>query len=549
MSSFLLSVAFLSGILTILAPCVLPLLPVIIGGTASSHNKWRPVIVVGSLSASIIVFTLLLKASSFLIDLPQSFWTSVSGGIVLVFGIFMLFPHIWEVISVKFNFGGATQSKLQQAGQKESVWGGILIGAALGPVFSSCSPTYFLIIATILPVSFFYGFIYLIVYSLGLALMLGLIAFFGQKLIGRLGWAANSNGLFKRGLGILLIAVGLLVLTGYEKKLESAILDLGYGVTDIEERLLENMNNEIPMKNIEQQTSLPFLYDAPELRGLTNWINHDPIESMKDLKGKVVLIDFWTYSCINCIRTLPHIQGWHEKYENDGLVILGIHAPEFQFEKDPKNVQKAALEYGLTYPIMQDNDFKLWRAYDNRYWPAKYLIDKQGKVRYTHFGEGSYDKTEKAITELLGAKLEAGEVKAQSVNYKKILTPEIYVGLSRRDHYINHDPEDLNEWTLTGEWNEKGEQATNISESSTIKLIFQASTANLVMDGDGKARVLIDGELANPDNSGVDVKNGIITINEARLYELTDFGDDYKTHSIEIEFLDSGISLFAWTFG
>ncbi len=150
-----------------------------------------------------------------------------------------------------------------------------------------------------------------------------------------------------------------------------------------------------------KEKPLPKLFQAPEIKGLANWINSDPIKSMKQLRGKVVLIDFWTYSCINCIRTLPHVQTWHKRYSEDGLVVLGIHAPEFDFEKKFNNVKKAVEQYGLTYPIALDNGFKLWRSYRNRYWPAFYLIDKQGKVRYTHFGEGRYNETEKNIVQLL----------------------------------------------------------------------------------------------------------------------------------------------------
>ena len=146
---------------------------------------------------------------------------------------------------------------------------------------------------------------------------------------------------------------------------------------------------------------LPTLYPAPEFSGLANWINSREIKSMRELRGKVVLVDFWTYSCFNCVNTFPYVQGWHEKFADEGLVVLGIHAPEFAFERDANNVKNAAKKYGLTYPIAQDNGFKLWRAYKNRYWPAFYLIDKQGMVRYTHFGEGQYKQMEAAIASLL----------------------------------------------------------------------------------------------------------------------------------------------------
>jgi len=550
--------SFIAGLLTIIAPCVLPLLPVIVGGAAGSRNRLYPVILVSSLAGSVILFTLLLKASTLLIDIPQSFWTTVSGGIVLIFGLIWLFPKIWETITAKTNLLGKSQEGLAQAGQVESNWGAVLMGAALGPVFSSCSPTYFVILATVLPVSFAAGLFYLLIYGVGLALMLGCIAFFGQKLTARLGWAANPHGLFKKILGLLLVLVGISVITGYEKKIESAILDAGFGVTSLETQLLEDM--DMRMDTVEEdiksdgeaiESSLPLLFRAPEFEDLENWINSEGYESMEELKGKVVLIDFWTYSCINCIRTLPYIQSWHEKYEDDGLVIIGIHAPEFQFEQKIENVQKAVDEFGLTYAVVQDNKFKTWRAYQNRYWPAKYLIDQNGVVRYTHFGEGEYEETEGYIVDLLGADMVASEVEAQEVDFRKIGTPETYIGLSRRDGFIRDSEAELsnNEWTLKGDWEADRERAISTRPNASIRMVFTASKANLVIGGTGKATVKIDGELAIDENAGIDVINGIMTLDGERLYELTDFGGEYDKHEIEIIFDNADVELFAWTFG
>lgn len=551
----LLFTSFLAGVLTILAPCVLPLLPVIVGGAAGSRNRWYPFILVTSLSASVVLFTLLLKASTLLIDIPQSFWKTISGGIVLIFGLIWLFPKAWELISVKLNLLGKSQSGLSKAGRLESNWGAVLMGAALGPVFSSCSPTYFVILATVLPVSFFAGLVYLIIYGIGLALMLGLIAFFGQKLTAKLGWAANPNGLFKKILGLLLVVVGLAVISGYDKKIEAAVLDAGFGVTQIETKLLEEMEDHMDeMKKLqdpEDETGLPLLFEAPELTGLENWINSEPIASMKDLRGKVVLVDFWTYSCINCIRTLPYIQAWHEKYAGAGLVILGIHAPEFQFEQKFENVQKAVDDFGLTYAVVQDNDFKTWRAYGNRYWPAKYLIDQNGVVRYTHFGEGEYEETEAYIAALLNTDMVPTEVEAQEVDFRQIGTPETYIGLRRRENFVQDAEATLrnNEWTLKGDWEANLERAITAGAGSSIRMRFTAANANLVVGGSGTATVKIDGGLANTENAGADVVEGILTLDGERLYDLADFDGEYGTHEIEIIFDEANIELFAWTFG
>ncbi len=546
----------------------------IVGGAAGSRNRWYPFILVTSLSTSVILFTLLLKASTLLIDIPQSFWKIVSGGIVLIFGLIWLFPKAWELISTKTNILGKSQAGLSKAGQVESNWGAVLMGGALGPVFSSCSPTYFVILATVLPVSFVTGLFYLIIYGIGLALMLGLIAFFGQRLTAKLGWAADPNGLFKKGLGVLLILVGLAVITGYDKKVEIAILDAGFGVTQLETRLLEDMDKPLDSQSAdeakqekieetktvdeagkddsdEKESSLPKLFNAPEFTGLENWINTVPINSLEELRGKVVLIDFWTYSCINCIRTLPYLQSWHEKYADDGLVIIGVHTPEFQFEQKPENVQKAVDDFGLTYAVVQDNDFKTWRAYQNRYWPAKYLIDQNGIVRYTHFGEGEYEETEEYIAELLNADMVATDVEAQEVDFRKIGTPETYIGLSRQEHFVKDSEAKLrnNEWTLSGDWESDGERAVTTMPGTSIRMRFTATKANLVMGGTGSATVKIDGQRATTENAGADVVGGVLTLDGERLYELTDFDGKYGTHEIELIFDEAGVELFAWTFG
>lgn len=552
MNLILLGTSFLAGILTILAPCVLPLLPVIIGATAGSQNKWKPLIVTTSLALSIVVFTILLKASSLLINIPQSFWTGLSGGIIFVFGIFLLIPKIWENIAFKSKLSQTSQSQLEHAGAGESIGSTILIGAALGPVFSSCSPTYFVILATVLPVSFFTGLSYLFAYAFGIMISLGLVAMFGQRLISKLGWATNPHGWFKKTMGVLLVIVGLSIMTGLEKKLELAILKTGFGSTKFEQKLLEKtiIDKDIKIEPTVNTGTLPYLYNAPELVGLTNWINSKPINSLAELKGKVVLIDFWTYSCINCIRTLPYLRAWHKKYADQGLVIIGAHAPEFQFEKKFENVQQAVKDFNLPYAIAQDNDFLLWRAYRNRYWPAKYLIDREGFVRYTHFGEGEYVETELAITSLLEVPIKLMDVTATPVVFEKIETRETYVGLERRENYSdNYADLNSNEWSLKGQWKEDAEKAINESAGAGIKMKFKASRANLVMSGFGLAEVYIDGKIANTENSGKDVKDGKLILDGDRLYELTDFGEDYSEHEIEVIFLQIDISLYAWTFG
>ncbi|MCF7845866.1 MAG: redoxin domain-containing protein [Candidatus Peribacteraceae bacterium] len=553
MSITLLMTSFLAGVLTVLAPCVLPVLPVIVGGTAGTEDRRRPFVIAFSLAASVILFTLILKVSTLLIAIPQELWTIISGGIVMLFGLIMLAPEIWEKLAMKTGLSTGSQEMLGKFQPRESLLGAALLGAALGPVFSSCSPTYFLILATILPVSFAAGILYLAVYGLGLALVLLAIAYFGQRLTQRLRWSANPRGWFRRGLGLLLVLVGLAVVTGFEKKIELAVLDSGFGTTRLEENLLEKTQDDMSGKQITEKSksmTLPKLYEAPELTGLENWLNSEPIDSLAELRGKVVLIDFWTYSCINCIRTLPYLQSWHENYLDAGLIVLGLHAPEFQFERIPENVAEAVDKFGLTYPVAQDNDFATWRAYKNHYWPAKYLIDKDGYVRYVHYGEGKYKETEEAIALLLGEEMKDVKVEATEVNFSKINTPETYLGLSRRENFIS-DAATLNrnEWTLTGDWDEEQERIVTVESGATLRLKFQANIANLVLGGTGSVEVLIDGVPAGSGNSGNDLADSKLTLDGERLYELANFQGEYGTHEITLNFLDAGIAAYAWTFG
>ena len=237
-----LAIAFIAGVLTVLAPCILPLLPVVIGSSASGRSKATPYIVVASLGASIILFTFLLKASTAFISIPQSFWTYLSGGILVFFGLTLLFPKVWESIPGLSKATVSSNKLLGSGHKKKSFWGDVLIGAALGPVFSTCSPTYFVILASVLPASFALGTVYLLAYVAGLSLVLLLIALLGERFASRLTGLSNPHGGFKKGLGVLFIALGVLIMLGLDKKLETIILDSGYfDITKVEQKLLENI--------------------------------------------------------------------------------------------------------------------------------------------------------------------------------------------------------------------------------------------------------------------------------------------------------------------
>ena len=325
-------------------------------------------------------------------------------------------------------------------------------------------------------------------------------------------------------------------------------------------------NVAMPFAEAGDQSGLPKIRTAPDFVGVTKWLNTDRDLSIKHLRGKVVLIDFWTYTCINCIRTLPYVTGWYDKYKDDGFVVIGVHAPEFEFEKKTENVQEAIKEYNIRYPVAQDNNFETWRAYDNHYWPAKYLIDAKGVVRYTHFGEGDYDVTEENIQKLLKEAGMQGEkellrVKEQTSN--GIQTPETYLGISRikyfaaseqpkpgEQNYSIPDALPQSRFAYVGKWNLSDEYAESAEVGSGLLLRFLAKDVYLVItpkSKDDRIAVFLDNKLVS-DQAGADVKNGFVQIDEARLYHLISL-DQKEDHILQLNFQTEGTRVFAFTFG
>jgi len=565
---FLLLASFLAGVLTSLAPCILPLLPVIIGssiveGKDKKTNRLKPYIIALSLAVSVILFTLLLKVSSVLIGVDPQVWLYISGGIVVVLGINLFFPTLWVYINLWLGLEKNSNNLLAKASKKSGLWGAIVTGAALGPVFSSCSPVYALVLATVLPVNVALGLVYMTAYALGLGLALLAISLAGRRITRKLGWALNPNGTFRRVLGILLVLVGLMIITGYTQKFQVwAANHLPFDVTNLDQALIPSDNTHKTMSKTQFNVTP---YAAPEITGISSWLNSDALK-LSDLKGKVVLIDFWTYSCINCQRTQPYLNSWYDKYEKDGLVIIGVHAPEFSFEKVRANVAKAIEDEGIKYPVALDNDYKTWNAYKNSYWPAKYLIDKDGQVRYTQFGEGEYDTTESAIQTLLK---EAGKTVNVSINKNNGAapvangqTPETYLDYSRGQRFANSgqfvadkpvdyslvDKVPADEWSLGGQWQIGQESSQSMADNTMLRLTFSARHVYLVMSGPlgAKVHVGVNG-LASPGGKDVD-SNGDIIIDGPRLYDVVDAGTFTNGKMLNLTF-PTGVTVNAFTFG
>jgi cytochrome c biogenesis protein CcdA/thiol-disulfide isomerase/thioredoxin len=563
----LLLAAFFAGMITVLAPCVLPLLPIIIGGSVSGnvHDKRRPFIIAASLAISLMAFTVLLKATTLLIKVDPAAITFVSGGIIVAIGIVFLLPELYEKFILAFNLQAKSQQLLGKSGGKGAIIGAIITGAALGPVFSSCSPVYGYILATVLPVDFNLAMIYMTAYVLGLSGMLLLIGFLGQKFVRKLKFASNPKGWFQRIVAILFILVGILVMTGYDKKLQTYVSDhTPFDFDGLSSQLIPSKSAEVNGDTLNVKVP----YVAPEFVGLQSWINSDPL-TMKSLKGKVGLVDFWTYSCINCIRTQPYLKEWYKTYKDSGFEIIGVHAPEFSFERVPENVKKAVKEAGLTYPIALDNDLATWNAYNNLYWPASYLIDKDGNVRRTHFGEGEYKETEEGIRALIAEK--GGKVPEKMavggdvvVPITRSQTPETYLGVSRASNFegtprlkagtSTFSPSDIsrvNDWTLGGSWQVDNESITARGDSI---LRFRVAAKNVYFvtgsEADStKMTVTLNGkQISDTGFAGEDVQDSMITIKDARLYKVIKFDSFTSDATLELHVPD-GVKLNAFTFG
>jgi cytochrome c biogenesis protein CcdA/thiol-disulfide isomerase/thioredoxin len=564
---FLLFGAFIAGALTVLAPCVLPLLPIVIGGSVTGNNKdkKRPVIIAVSLAVSLIVFTLLLKATTVFINVPPQVITYFSGGVIIALGIVMLFPAAYAVAISRLGIEQRAQAALSKGyTSKGSLAGPIIIGAALGPVFSSCSPVYAYILATVLPVNFAQAFGYIVAYVVGLAIVLLLIGYYGQRFTSRIRFASNPKGWFQRTVAILFIVVGLLVSTGYDKRLQTWVsMHTPFNFDAISTHFLPERTHKVVDGTLLNVTP----YSAPEFVGLQDWINSQPL-TMRQLKGKVVLVDFWTYSCINCIRNNPYLEQWYNTYKDDGFVVVGVHAPEFSFEKVPANVRKGVKDQHITYPVALDNDLATWSAFENAYWPAGYLIDAQGQVRRVHEGEGQYKETEEAIRSLLqenGAKLDSpATIKDVAVPITSQQTPETYVGYARAANYAGTQPLadkptqtfilpdrlGLNYWALGGTWEVQGEKI--IARGNSV-LRFNVSAKDVyVVGGTGTAasvKILLNGQPASQTGAAApDVHDSVVAFDGSRLYRLLSFKTFTSGQIIELQVPD-GVELNAFTFG
>ncbi len=575
--------AFLAGVVTILSPCILPILPIILSSSIGTTEigKARPFGVITGFILSFTFFTLFLSTIVRLSGIPAESLRIFSVVVIALFGISMLIPKFQYWTELLFS---RLSQFLPQSQQRTGFSGGILIGLSLGLLWTPCvGPILASVISLAITGSVNLDAVFItLAYSIGTAIPMFFIMALGQTASKKLPWLLNNSGSIQKAFGVLMIFTALAIFFNLDRRFQTFILNTfpnyGTGLTKFEDIPLINdaLNNltgtEVkkdnvgkPMFDIDSNKSGP---PAPEIIQGGEWFNSEPLQ-LSDLKGKVVLIDFWTYSCINCQRTLPYLKSWWEKYKDKGFVIIGVHSPEFEFEKNPDNVKKAIEDFGITYPVMQDNDFKTWRAYNNRYWPAKYFIDKDENIRYTHFGEGAYDESEKVIQELLSETgLDVSDTEISNPEYDNYAkTPELYLGYWRIEHLVSPErmvkdgsanysaPKDLpqNKFAFVGRWDVM-EQYSNPAKGSQLLLNFDAKEVFLVMrpkDGKtpGKVRVYQDDKLVSETGSGGEsVINNEVTINSDSLYKLIKLPEPGR-HILKLEFLDSNTEVYAFTFG
>lgn len=571
----LLGFAFLAGIVTILSPCILPVLPIVLSGGVSGGKK-RPLGIVVGFIASFTFFTLFLTAIVRLTGIPPDVLRLISVVIIISFGLSLVVPKfqvLFERLIGKLSNIFSSRTTPQSETRQDFV-SGFLIGLSLGLVWTPCvGPILASVISLALTGSVTStAFLITLAYATGTAIPMLAIVWGGRQLLQKHPWLVANSGRIQKSFGVLMILTALAIATNMDRKFQTYILQTfpqyGVGLTKFEDnaavkKQLENVAKKPMPEGKKGKPMFDFLNTdmgtAPEFILGGRWFNSEPL-TLSQLRGKVVLVDFWTYTCINCIRTLPYLKNWYAKYKDKGLVIVGVHTPEFEFEKNPDNVARAIKDFDLEYPVMQDNNYATWNAYNNRYWPAKYLIDKDGRIRYTHFGEGAYDETERVIAELLGqrATIDNPQYRIQA------RTPELYLGYARIAYFASPEklirdasgdytaPENLpkNYFAFEGTWVVGNERAMP-TKGARLVLYFDAQEVYLVMRPkpvtSGRVSVSLDGKMLDG-SEGEDVVNGFVTVTKDRLYKLIKLpsADD---HILELRFLDDNIELYAFTFG
>jgi len=547
--------AFLAGIVTILSPCILPVLPIVLSSSLAGGRR-RAFGVVTGFVASFTFFTLFLTSIVRATGIPADSLRTFSVVVITVFGLSLILPQAQGLIERLF---ARLSSLVPSTTGRGGLVGGLLVGLSLGLIWTPCVGPILASVISLALTGTVSGFavILTLAYALGTAIPMFVIIMGGQSLLSKNRWLLSHSAHIQRLFGLIMVLTAMAIFFNLDRRFQAYILDqfpqYGAGLISLEDTAtvrqeLNRLSGPTPAPGTlgrpsSDMTDPQDFGPAPEIIPGGVWFNSSPL-TLAALRGKVVLVDFWTYTCINCIRTLPYLRSWHDRYSDAGLVIIGVHTPEFEFEKSADNLRSAISDYQLTYPIVQDNDYATWRAYSNRFWPAKYLIDKSGTIRYRHFGEGKYDETERQIQRLLaetGATISATVSNPTYQNYSR--TPELYVG---SDRFVSGTLD------FSGDWIDHGEFRTAYKDAA-LTLDFTAKEVFLIMRPNSAAtprvRLLLDGRPLPENTAGVDAgSEGELLIRADRLYKLLNLPQP-GSHTLTIEFLNHPVDLFAFTFG
>jgi cytochrome c biogenesis protein CcdA/thiol-disulfide isomerase/thioredoxin len=584
--------AFFGGVLTILSPCILPVLPFVFARSDRPFIKSGLPLLAGMVATFAVVASLVTVGGSWAVRANQ-FGRIAALAVFGIFGLTLVFSSLAERLSRPLVRLGNKLSNDSESGS--TVFSSFLLGIGTGLLWTPCAGPILGLILTgaALSGASTHTAILLLVYAAGAATSLAVALLAGGRVFAAMKRSLGAEEWIRRALGIAVLAGVAAVALGLDRGVLTR-LSLA-STSNLEQKLLamagpgianpaQPQNQPVKTGNDPSMmmmsaggssTGVPAM--MPDLAGANVWINSAPLTA-ESLRGKVVVIDFWTYSCINCLRSLPYIEAWYSKYKDSGLVVIGVHTPEFPFEKDEANVRKAVKDLGIVYPVAMDNDYRIWRSFHNQFWPAHYFIDATGRVRYHHFGEGDYDESEGWIRSLLeernhqappNSATQIAAIGAEAASAEdSVKSPETYIGYIRAQNFASlggFDEDDakvyrapvkldLNNWALTGKWKDESQIATLLSSAGGIVYRFHARDLHLVLGpgSDGKPirfRVTLDGKPPGDDH-GVDTDadgNGIVT--GSRLYQLIRQKGTVKDRTFQIEFVTPGVQAFAFTFG
>lgn len=600
----LILLSYLGGALTIVSPCILPVLPFVFARTGQPFARSGLPLLAGMALTFALVATLAAVGGGWVVR-ANEYGRWIALVLMAVFGLTLMLPHVADRLTKPLvALGDRLSSKARQDGEAANGQGGarasFVLGVATGLLWAPCAGP---VLGLVLTGAALNGAsvgttLLLLAYAAGAATSLALALLVGGKVFGAMKRSLGAGEWIRRGLGVAMLAGVAAIATGLDTGLLTRVSSVA--TAGIEQKLIDTlaaqpagaaMMSRVAISGnaagpammsrramAQAAGTLPVEGRLPSLNGAVEWLNTAPLTA-EQLKGKVVLVDFWTYSCINCLRSLPYTKAWADKYRDQGLVVIGVHAPEFAFERNVDNVRKAVQDQGIGFPVAIDNDYTIWRAFNNQYWPAHYFIDAGGRIRHHHFGEGGYARSEQVIQQLLeeaGRKdvantmVSAEDVKGiqQQSDMRQVGSPETYLGYERAENFASPEAQAanlprqytaparpaLNQWGLAGNWLSQPEQVVLKQGSGSIVYRFHARDLHLVLGPgkDGKPvrfRVSIDGAAPGESHGADTAADGSGVIDSQRLYQLVRQSGDVADRTFRIEFLDPGVQAYAFTFG